>query len=63
MKYCIEFDGIQHFKPVEFFGGEVGLEGVQRRDNIKTAYCKSKGIKLLRIRYDEDVEEKMNSIL
>ncbi|MCF1585233.1 hypothetical protein LQF60_02925 [Tetragenococcus koreensis] len=63
MKYCIEFDGIQHFKPVEFFGGEVGLEGVQRRDNIKTAYCKSKGIKLSRIRYDEDVEEKMNSIL
>ncbi|WP_210131614.1 hypothetical protein [Staphylococcus sp. GDK8D30P] len=60
---CIEFDGIQHFEPVDYFGGEKALKEVQRRDGIKTKYCKEKGIKLLRIRYDEDVEEKLNSIL
>ena len=59
---CIEFDGIQHFEPVDYFGGEKAFKEVQRRDGIKTKYCKEKGIKLLRIRYDEDVEEKMNSI-
>lgn len=60
---CIEFDGIQHFEAVEHFGGVKNLKDVHRRDQIKTAYCKSRGIKLLRIRYDEDAEEKMNSIL
>ena len=60
---CIEFDGIQHFEPIDYFGGEKALKEVQRRDGIKTIYCKEKGIKLLRIRYDEDVEEKLNSIL
>ena len=60
---CIEFDGIQHFEPIDYFGGEKALKEVQRRDGIKTKYCKEKGIKLLRIRYDEDVEEKMKTIL
>ena len=63
LNYCIEFDGIQHFEPVDYFGGEKAFKEVQRRDGIKTKYCKEKGIKLLRIRYDEDVEEKLNSIL
>ena len=60
---CIEFDGIQHFEPIDYFGGEKAFKEVRRRDGIKTKYCKEKGIKLLRIRYDEDVEEKLNSIL
>lgn len=60
---CIEFDGKQHFEPVDYFGGEKAFKEVQRRDGIKTKYCKEKGIKLLRIRYDEDVEEKMKTIL
>ena len=60
---CIEFDGKQHFEPVDYFGGEKTFKEVQRRDGIKTKYCKEKGIKLLRIRYDEDVEEKMKTIL
>lgn len=63
LNYCIEFDGKQHFEPVDYFGGEKAFKEVQRRDGIKTKYCEEKGIKLLRIRYDEDVEEKINSIL
>ena len=63
LNYCIEFDGIQHFEPVDYFGGEKAFKEVRRRDGIKTKYCKEKGIKLLRIRYDEDVEEKMKTIL
>lgn len=56
---CIEYDGIQHFKPIEYFGGECGLKSTQTRDNIKTKYCKDNLIKLIRIAYFEfdNIEE------
>lgn len=47
----IEFDGIQHFKEVDFFGGKEYLYNVQLRDSIKNNYCKEKNINLLRIPY------------
>lgn len=31
----IEFQGIQHYKPIEYFGGEDNLEYVQRNDKFK----------------------------
>ena len=46
---CIEYDGIQHFKPIEIFGGEKKFCNTKKRDKIKTEYCKSNKIKLLRI--------------
>lgn len=47
----IEYDGKQHFEPIEFFGGLEGFEKTQRRDQIKNAYCKSNNISLLRLPY------------
>lgn len=52
---CIEYDGLQHFEPVDFFGGEEGFRKRQLNDEIKTKYCQENNIKLLRIRYDQDV--------
>ena len=52
---CIEYDGIQHFEPRDFFGGKVEFEKIKIRDKIKTKYCNSNNIILLRIQYDEDV--------
>ena len=60
---CIEFDGKQHFVPSEYFGGINKLETTQFCDNIKNEYCKNNKIRLLRIRYDENVEEKLNEFL
>ena len=57
---CVEFDGIQHFKPIEFFGGENSLSTSKIRDNIKTKFCKDNEIKLIRIKYDEKINEKLN---
>lgn len=56
---CIEFDGEQHFRPVNFFDGEKGFIERQYRDNIKTQYCKNNNIKLIRIPYTEfkNIEE------
>jgi hypothetical protein len=60
---CIEFDGIQHFKPKTLFGGEAGLIDRQKKDNIKTNYCKKNEIHLLRISYNEDILFKLNNTI
>ena len=48
---CIEYDGEQHFKENSFFRDD--LKEIQKRDNIKTQYCKDNNIKLIRIPYTE----------
>lgn len=60
-KIAIEFDGIQHFKPVHYFGGEDSLIKQQCNDAIKTNYCNEHDIKLLRIPYTE--YDNINEIL
>lgn len=49
----IEFDGIQHFEPIEHFGGTHEFLDRQKKDNIKNKYCKENHISLLRISYQE----------
>jgi len=52
--YClIEFQGDQHIKPVEWFGGEENLKLTQKRDNIKKEYCKKNNIPLIEIPYSD----------
>lgn len=48
---CIEYDGIQHFKPIDFFGGEESFINQKERDSIKNKYCRKNKIDLLRIPY------------
>lgn len=50
--FLIEYDGEQHFREVEFFGGKEGLILRQKNDKIKTDYCKKNQIPLLRISYN-----------
>ena len=47
----IEFDGRQHFEPIEYFGGVNAFEIGKIRDKIKNEWCKEKGFPLLRIPY------------
>jgi very-short-patch-repair endonuclease len=49
----IEFDGEQHYRAIEFFGGSKGFELQQHRDKLKTDFAKDNGHTLLRIRFDE----------
>lgn len=53
IKYFIEYDGEQHFKPVEQWGGEQGLKDRQASDAAKNNWAKEKGIPLIRIPYTE----------
>ena len=47
----IEYDGKQHFEPIEFFGGEDGFQKTQQRDKIKNTYCTSHDLSLIRLPY------------
>ncbi len=61
----VEFDGIQHFKPIKIFGGKKALTKTKNHDSLKTDYCLMKNIPLLRILYEEfdKIEEMISSFL
>ena len=44
---AIECQGIQHFVPIDFFGGENGFAYSKKRDNKKKNLCKSNNIEIL----------------
>jgi len=52
----IEFDGIQHFKPIRFFGGSKSFKLQKIKDEIKNKYCYDNNINLIRFKYDDDYE-------
>lgn len=51
LNLIIEYDGQQHFEPVEKFGGQEAFKRTQYRDSIKNRYCLENGINLIRIPY------------
>lgn len=59
LKYLIEYNGIQHYEPVDYFGGEEQLKKQQEYDSKKKEYCNSKGIPLIIIRYDQNITDEM----
>lgn len=53
----IEYQGGQHYKPINYFGGEKQFKKQQRHDNIKRNYAKENGYRLLEIPYTcDDIE-------
>lgn len=54
LNLCVEYDGVQHYKPIEFFGGEEGYQKQVQNDKIKNEYCESNNINLLRISYKQE---------
>jgi very-short-patch-repair endonuclease len=59
---CIEYDGEQHFKPTKRFGGIKGFNKIIKTDKIKTEFCLKNGVNLIRIKYNEDVIEKLKYV-
>lgn len=52
-KIGIEYQGRQHFVPVDLFGGEDGYINTKKRDTEKYNLCKEHGIKLFYITYED----------
>lgn len=63
LNICIEYNGRQHYEPNDFFGGEKSFKKQLIRDNIKKEYCENNNIKLIIIRYNEDIDEKLTQYL
>jgi len=59
----IEYQGEQHFIPIEFFGGESSLKRNQKRDRIKRELCDENGCKLFYINYFDNIEHKADEII
>lgn len=47
----IEYQGLQHYKSVKFFGGEEKFKIQQENDDKKRKYCKNNNLKLIEIPY------------
>ena len=52
-KVAIEYQGKQHFVPVDFFGGWDGLHKTQKRDKRKRELCAQNGVRLIYCPFDE----------
>lgn len=48
---AIEFNGVQHYKPIKLFGGEEKFTQQQERDMTLRLYCEQNKIKLIEISY------------
>lgn len=59
-KTAIEYQGIQHFKEIEYFGGKEGLKESIKRDDIKYNLCKENNINIFYINYNDNIEEKID---
>ena len=71
-RIAIECQGIQHFEPIEYFGGVKRFEEIQERDGLKKQLCEEHGVKMfyysqLGIDYPyhvfEDKKDLLNAIL
>jgi hypothetical protein len=49
---AIEYNGLQHYKPILIWGGVTEFQNQQIRDEIKRTWCAQNGIKLLEIPYN-----------
>ena len=54
-KVGIEYQGIQHFKPVKYFGGNKKYEYTVKKDKEKFEKCKNNGIKLFYFSKEKEV--------
>lgn len=62
----IEFDGVQHFYPIEMWGGQEALLKTQQHDLIKNNWANENSINLIRFNYKQtkkEIESKLKSLL
>jgi hypothetical protein len=52
---AIEYQGIQHFEPIVFFGGEEGLNLRRKLDKLKQRKCINQKVSLIYWKFDEEI--------
>lgn len=61
--FLLEYQGEQHYRSVEYFGGIDKFKQQQKYDQKKRDYCKKYGIRLYEITYKDNTIEKLEEIL
>jgi len=59
LKIGIENQGIQHFEPVEYFGGEKSFKKTQELDKRKSRICNQNKITLIYFFYTEEIKKSL----
>lgn len=54
---AIEYQGIQHYKEVDYFGGEEHLKKQKENDELKKKLCDDNNIKLIEWLYNDPISE------
>ena len=63
LNIAIEYNGKQHYKPIEKFGGEKQLHKQRHHDWIKRKYCQKNNITLVIISYNENIKSLLEKYL
>lgn len=58
-KIGFEYQGIQHFEPIEHWGGQLQLEKQKEHDARKKRLCNALNVKLICVNYDEPLTEEL----
>lgn len=56
-KIAIEYQGEQHFRPLEVYGGEIRFKRQIELDDLKKEICKNNGILLLEFSYNKNEKQ------
>lgn len=59
----VEYDGYQHFYPIEKWGGDEEFKLRQLKDEIKNNYCIKNKIRIERISFEEDIKKRLEFII
>lgn len=62
LSVAVEYQGRQHYEPIEHFGGEEAFMETQRRDTRKLALCKKHGVTLIYVRKGYVLDEVISEI-
>ncbi len=54
-RLAIEYMGLQHYEPVDFFGGQSAFEKTVKRDNRKKELCSKAGITLVYVTHKDEI--------
>ncbi|SDJ36387.1 hypothetical protein SAMN04487926_14527 [Paraburkholderia steynii] len=57
LNVALEYHGVQHFRAIDYFGGDAAFAKGQERDRRKRELCKQNEVRLIEIAYDRNVDD------
>ncbi len=63
LNLAIEYQGEQHYRPIEYYGGEKTFKMLENNDKRKYELAKAMEVNLEYIRHDENIETRVNEIV